>query len=564
MSRNPRIGVQVEPGDPFWVQVRELMAHYAQTLSIDLIEVALRDSETLSAHAQDEIIEDLVVQEIDALICNIRLVDVLKRILDHNIPIVFVSEIGFRHPRLISRTGLYDAAYMLGSFVHEKLQGRSAILTVGGLRDEGDTGHSRFTGFRDALQSKGEYTFSRVPSDWDYADAFSHVSAYLHDHPTQQYAAIFGMSDPLALAARDVLETLGGSQPKPLIVGINGDPLALAAIVDGRIAATVETDVQDIARQAVNTAYRAAQGEITSPHFTNAQRLVTAENVAEVAMRKLIALADLPSRFVGVNQRKEQQRVIQLETSQAIDRNIGAILDQQQLVVAISALIRDNYGFDRADVLLVRRKDGWLIEATPGNRFIIRPDPAQPLGFALANNQVVFVPDVHSSKRFSPDPTQPATRTRVVVPIHQGGQIVGMLDLHRNQTAHYGREELDGLQLLADQLGIAIRNTELYGQALEGQATAEKADRLKTALLANVSHELRTPLNIILGYSRVGLEASQHEHIADPAQIHEDFGHIQRSGRTSATVDQRLARSVAGGDRRTRSYRRDDRYTLLS
>jgi GAF domain-containing protein len=50
---------------------------------------------------------------------------------------------------------------------------------------------------------------------------------------------------------------------------------------------------------------------------------------------------------------------------------------------------------------------------------------------------------------------------------------------------------LVGLQAFADQLGIAIRR-ELYGEALEARHRAEKAEQLKTRLLANVSHELRT------------------------------------------------------------------------
>ncbi len=41
--------------------------------------------------------------------------------------------------------------------------------------------------------------------------------------------------------------------------------------------------------------------------------------------------------------------------------------------------------------------------------------------------------------------------------------------------------------------------------ALQAKALAEKADQLKTRLLANVTHELRTPLNVILGYSRMAL-----------------------------------------------------------
>jgi hypothetical protein len=53
-----------------------------------------------------------------------------------------------------------------------------------------------------------------------------------------------------------------------LIAGINGDPLALAAIAGGRMAFTVETSVDDLAHQAVDLALRAARGEALPPHFS--------------------------------------------------------------------------------------------------------------------------------------------------------------------------------------------------------------------------------------------------------------------------------------------------------
>jgi signal transduction histidine kinase len=86
-----------------------------------------------------------------------------------------------------------------------------------------------------------------------------------------------------------------------------------------------------------------------------------------------------------------------------------------------------------------------------------------------------------------------------------GTQLLGILDLHSYQRVVHLHLELIGLQSLADQLGIAISNSNLYADALQARAEAEKANQLKTRLMANVSHEMRTPTNIILGYSQIML-----------------------------------------------------------
>ena len=66
-------------------------------------------------------------------------------------------------------------------------------------------------------------------------------------------------------------------------------------------------------------------------------------------------------------------------------------------------------------------------------------------------------------------------------------------------------------------------------EAQQARQLAEKADRIKTRLLANVSHELRTPLNIILGYSRDALETPNPYGITPPQALLDDLEHIHNS-----------------------------------
>lgn len=84
-------------------------------------------------------------------------------------------------------------------------------------------------------------------------------------------------------------------------------------------------------------------------------------------------------------------------------------------------------------------------------------------------------------------------------------------------------------ELLRAQISSALKGALLLQEAQQARQAAEKADQIKTRLLANVSHELRTPLNIILGYSRDALGALNPYGITPPQTLLDDLEHIHSS-----------------------------------
>ena len=517
MSRTPRIGIQIEHSEPYWVQVREAIRQQGRSRAAETVEIVIPENQLLSTDEQIEVVEDLIVQDLDAIICNTFPKELISRLLERGLPVVYVPECDLRHPRFSSRTGLYEAAHLLGSFLGARLPDGAQLLVVGGRAadDPGgpgsgdDSAESRVQGFLAALTPSRRAAVRHVSCSWALETARQRVEAYLVARPGLVVDAVFGLSDTLALAADVVCRSLSRLRDGALVVGVNGDPMALAAINAGRMAATVELDLDDLAAQAFEIALRAARGEPMPSLFACRQRIITAENVAEAATRKLLSIASLPTQLIEDNQRHERQRVIQVETSAAIDRKVGLLLDEQQLSQALTSLIRDSYGFDHARFLRVDPESGRLIMPRDEGGPEVGPEgkPDGPLAYALERNQPVFIPDTAASHRFPPDPHWPEALARVVLPVRLGGQVIGLLDLHRRRVTHHTRDELAGLQLLADRFGITVRNAQLYTQEQEARVLAEQADRIKTTLLANVSHELRTPLNVILGYSQGGLDA---------------------------------------------------------
>jgi ABC-type sugar transport system substrate-binding protein len=118
--------------------------------------------------------------------------------------------------------------------------------------------------------------------------------------------AIYGLSDSLALLGKEIALELGRCKADIPVVGINGDPLALAAIIQGNMTATVETSAADLANQALEIALDIAQGKAYPNHFPYKSRLITTENVAQPPP-KLVVIANIPDHLVGVKEQEQQE-----------------------------------------------------------------------------------------------------------------------------------------------------------------------------------------------------------------------------------------------------------------
>jgi signal transduction histidine kinase/AraC-like DNA-binding protein/ABC-type sugar transport system substrate-binding protein len=541
MCHSLRIGSQIGPYDPFWVQVRESVYQKAQQLKINLVPIEIFEGpETPSAQEQASLVDELLAEDLGALICwNLPGDDFIRRLLDLGLPMIYLSEFPIQHPLFVSPRGLDQAARMAGEYFAEKLNGRGRVLCVGGHglmdppNEQNNNSLNRVIGIQETLKKYPEISFFHIPSVWRYEDALPQIEAGMRQLD-QLPDAIFGLSDSLALAARDAGRTLGLVHKHTLIAGINGDPLALVAIADGSMSATVETSALDLGARAVELACQAARREALPDNFDYKMRLITSENVAEAALEKLIAIANIPSHLVGVNLHLERNRLTQLETSTAINRRVGSLLDRQELSREIADLIRSNYGYDQVQLFLWSEQEQLLVLDEPisfsGEQLSLPLQKSGLLAEALLQNEIILIPDALHSKRFPPDPRVMDVSSRVILPIRLGDKILGVLDLHSRNPKTQQREELIGLQSLADQLGIAMRNAELYSRALQARAAAEKADDLKTQLLANVSHELRPALNVILGYSQGALRVPNPYDPGLPPEVLRDFGHIYDSG----------------------------------
>lgn len=95
-----------------------------------------------------------------------------------------------------------------------------------------------------------------------------------------RFQAVIAANDSMALGALDALDTLRYPSPRPIVVGVNAIPEAIAAIKSGRMLATADFDAMKMACIATEAAFRTLRGEAVPARITLPVQVVDASNCA--------------------------------------------------------------------------------------------------------------------------------------------------------------------------------------------------------------------------------------------------------------------------------------------
>ncbi|MGD0018613.1 MAG: ATP-binding protein [Candidatus Limnocylindrales bacterium] len=84
--------------------------------------------------------------------------------------------------------------------------------------------------------------------------------------------------------------------------------------------------------------------------------------------------------------------------------------------------------------------------------------------------------------------------------VRAGAETLGVLTGHLPATRSWERADQDLLELFASEVGVALRNAELFGRIESQNAQLRDLDEAKDEFLRGVSHNLQTPLTSIRAY----------------------------------------------------------------
>lgn len=220
-------------------------------------------------------------------------------------------------------------------------------------------------------------------------------------------------------------------------------------------------------------------------------------------------------------------RALQLETSIAVGQRITSILDLDILLNQVAELIEARYAADYVGIyLLDENKEYVTARAGTGEtgRFMreqgtrLKVGSEGLIGWVAANCQPACTNDVSQEPRYLPYEKLANTRSELTLPLSMGGTLLGVLDLQSNQLNAFRPDDVPVLQLLADQVAIAINNASLYEaekthRALEGNLQRIGRALTSTLDLTEVLDLILSHLDEIVNYDRAAIMLRQNEEL---------------------------------------------------
>lgn len=249
--------------------------------------------------------------------------------------------------------------------------------------------------------------------------------------------------------------------------------------------------------------------------------LVNEHAFGEQQLAFLVELANQVAAVLHNAQLLDESRAhsFQLETAAEIARDISASLNLDELLVKAVNYLRERLGFHHAAVFLVDARGEYaaIREATgeagaqmkrAGHRLGV--GSRSVVGFVASRGQPLVVNDTSTDSTYYANPLLPDTRSEAAIPLKVGERIVGVMDVQSTTPYAFQEDKVRTLQILADQLAVAVVNSELFAETQEHLSQHRLLHHITTSAASGTTLEEAlesavTGMQVTLGGDRVSI-----------------------------------------------------------
>jgi ribose transport system substrate-binding protein len=195
-----------------------------------------------------------------------------------NIPVVNVDRNAPDAPgkRFIASDSV-AAAKTLGEYVVKQQDGKGNIAVLQG--QIGTTPQvDREKGFKQAVDASQMKIVTEQSADWAQDKGFAVAQDMIQANPDLD--VFFGQADAMALGAAQAVAN-ANLNPKPMVVGFDGDKAGIQGVIDGKIDATMVQQTQLMGRMAVDSAIQLVNGQQVPAEQLQPAYLLTTKDKAK-------------------------------------------------------------------------------------------------------------------------------------------------------------------------------------------------------------------------------------------------------------------------------------------
>jgi GAF domain-containing protein/HAMP domain-containing protein len=168
------------------------------------------------------------------------------------------------------------------------------------------------------------------------------------------------------------------------------------------------------------------------------------------------------------------KRTRQLRAVADVGKSITSYRNLSELLQQTARLINENFGFYHVGIFLLDKRRQFAVLAASnsegGQRMLekghqLKVGETGIVGYVSQNVQPRIALDVGEDAVYFNNPDLPNTRSEMALPLVVSGQILGVLDVQSTEPNAFTQEDVETLQILAEQTAIAIQNANLFNEA---------------------------------------------------------------------------------------------------
>ena len=167
-------------------------------------------------------------------------------------------------------------------------------------------------------------------------------------------------------------------------------------------------------------------------------------------------------------------RILALEAVAHVAREAAALRDLDQLLAQAAQLISEYFGFYHVSILLLEADGDHVARrasAGEGGRGLLnrerrlRIGQTGLVGHVAQTGKPRIALDRDDESNFLNDPGRADTRSEMAMPLKVRERLIGVLDVQSTEPEAFTSEDLETLQILADQIALSIDNARLLEES---------------------------------------------------------------------------------------------------